>query len=49
MKNEMDGLCGTCMWEESCVLVLVDKTEGKSPLGRPGIRRKDDIKMGLKK
>jgi hypothetical protein len=30
-------------------IVLVGKTEGKSPLGRPGLRRKDDIKMDLKK
>jgi len=49
MKNEMDGACGTCTGEENCILVLVGKTEGKSPLVRPGLRRKDDIKMDLKK
>ena len=49
MKNEMDGACGTCAGEECCVLVLVEKTERKSPLGRPGLSRNDDIKMDLKK
>jgi hypothetical protein len=27
--------------------VLVGKTEGKRPLGKPRLNRKDDIKMGL--
>jgi hypothetical protein len=27
--------------------VLVGKTEGKKPLGRPRLRREDNIKMGV--
>jgi hypothetical protein len=49
MKSEMDGACGTCAGEESRILVLVGKTEGKSQLVRPGLGRRDDIKMDLKK
>jgi hypothetical protein len=45
----MDGACGTCGGDESFILFLVGKTEGKSPLGSPGFRRRDVIKMDLKK
>ena len=45
----MDGACGTCAEEESRILVLVGKTEGKIQLVRPGLRRRDNIQMDLKK
>jgi hypothetical protein len=35
------------MGEERCILGLVRKPEGKSPLGRPRRMWEDNIKMGL--
>ena len=37
-----------CMWDSSVVYrVLVEKSEGKSPLGRPWSRGEDNIMMDL--
>jgi hypothetical protein len=33
--------------EQRCVQVLVEKREGKRPLGTPRSRWEDNIKMGL--
>jgi len=43
-------MCGACStYEESrdVYKVLVGKSEGKSPLGRPRLRWEDNIKMNL--
>jgi len=46
-KNEMDGACST-YGERRCVYrVLVGKSEGKRPIGRPRRRWEDNIKMDL--
>ena len=46
-KNEMGGTCSMCVREKRGVYrILVGKTEGKIPLGRPRHRWEDDIKMG---
>jgi hypothetical protein len=45
----MVGACSTYEEEESCVQYLVEKTEGKRPLGRPRRRREDNIKGMFRK
>jgi hypothetical protein len=47
MNNEMGEACGTYAGEERCLNFWWGKAEGKSPLGEPGLRREDDIKMDL--
>ena len=49
LKNEMDGACSPYGGGErrGVYRVLVGKTEGKRPLGRPRHRREDNIKMDL--
>jgi len=47
-KNEMDGACSTIGGRGACK-VLVGKPEGKRPLGIPGRRWEDNIKMVLQK
>jgi hypothetical protein len=42
----MDGACSTHGRDEK--YVLVRKPEGKEPLGRPRLRREDNIKMELR-
>jgi hypothetical protein len=44
----MGGTYGTYGERKVARRVSVVKREGKRPLGRPGRRRKDNIKMGLK-
>jgi transposase len=44
----MDRTCSRYGGEERCVQVLVGKPEGKRPLGRPGRRWEDNIKIGLR-
>ena len=46
-KNEMGGARGVYGGGERCAEVLVGKLEGKRPLGRPGRRWEDNIKMDL--
>jgi len=46
--NEMGGACGAYGGGERCAQVLVEKPEGKRPLGRPRRRREDNIKMDLR-
>ena len=41
----MGGACST--FGEAVYRVLVGKSEGKRPLGRPRCRWEDNIKMGL--
>jgi hypothetical protein len=41
----MGGTCSSCGGQE--IWVLVEKPEGKSPLGRPRDRWEDNIKMDL--
>jgi hypothetical protein len=43
----MGGTCRTNGGEEECIWILVGKTEGKRPLGRPRRRWVDNIKMDL--
>jgi hypothetical protein len=35
------------MWGKSACRILVEKSEGKKPLGRPTRRRQDNMKMDL--
>jgi hypothetical protein len=44
----MGGACGA-YGGERCARVLVGKSEGKRPLGRPRRRCEDNIKMDLQK
>lgn len=44
----MGGTCSTREGEERGISVLVGKTEGSRPFGRPGRRWNDSIKMDLK-
>ena len=46
-KSEMDGACSTCEEKRGVYRILVGKPEGKRPLGRPGHRWEDYIKMDL--
>jgi hypothetical protein len=43
----MGGACTAYGGEETHIQVLVGKPEGKRPLGRPRLRREDNIKMYL--
>jgi hypothetical protein len=43
----MSGACGTHGRQEKCLRVLVDRPEGKRPLGRPGHGWEDNIKVNL--
>ena len=42
-KNEMGGACSVCGEKRGVYRVLVGKSEGKRPLGRPRRRWEDDI------
>ena len=46
-KNEMDGACSAHGDRRGVFRVLVRKPEGKRPLGRPGRRWEDNIKLNL--
>jgi hypothetical protein len=52
IKSRKMGWVGhvACMWikKEKAYRILVGKPEGKKPLGRPGCRWKDNIKMHLR-
>jgi transposase len=47
-EDEVGGTCGTHGGGERFYRVLVGRTEGKRPLGRPRRRREDNIKMDLR-
>jgi hypothetical protein len=42
------GTCGTHGGGERCLQVLIERPEGKRPLGRPGCRWEDNTEMDLK-
>jgi len=44
-KNEMRWACGTYGERRRAYRVLVGKLEGERPLGRPGRRWEDNIKI----
>jgi len=46
-KNEMGATCSTVGERKGICSVLVGKSEGKRPLGRPKPRWEDNIKMDL--
>jgi hypothetical protein len=46
-NNEMGGACSADGEERGVYRVLVEKPEGKRPLGRPRRRWEDNIKMDL--
>jgi hypothetical protein len=46
-KNAMGGACSTDGEERGVYRVLVGKSEGKIPLGRPRRRWEDNIRMDL--
>jgi hypothetical protein len=48
-KNEMGGACSADRERRDLYRVLVGKSEGKRPLGRPRRRWEDNIKMDLQK
>jgi hypothetical protein len=41
-------MCITHGRDEKCINILVRKTKGKRPLGRPRLRWEDNIKMELR-
>jgi hypothetical protein len=47
-KNEVGGACSTLGEGRGGYRILVGRTEGRRPLGRPRLRWEDDIKMDLK-
>jgi hypothetical protein len=47
-KTEMGRTCGTYRGEERCIRGLMEKPEGRRPLGRPRRRCEDNIKMDLR-
>jgi hypothetical protein len=47
-ENEVGRTCGTHEGGERCYRVLVEKHEGKRPLGRPRRRWEDNVKMDLR-
>jgi hypothetical protein len=44
----MDRTCNTCEWIRNAYKILIRKTVGKRPLGRPKRRWEDSIKVDLK-
>jgi hypothetical protein len=44
----MDRACGTHREKRNACRILVGKSEGKRPLGRPTIRWEDNIEMDLR-
>jgi hypothetical protein len=48
-ENEVGGACGTHGKERHVCRVLVGKSQGKRPLGKPRRRWKDGLKMNLRK
>jgi hypothetical protein len=48
MMNEMHYSYGTHWGQEWCVRALVERYEGKKPLGTSGHKFKDNIKMYFK-
>ena len=47
MNNEVGGVCSTYGERRDAYRVLVGKFEEKRPVGRPGCRWEDNIKMDL--
>jgi hypothetical protein len=47
-EDEMGRVCSLHREKRSKYRVLVRKTEGKRPIGRPTCKWEDDIKMDLK-
>ena len=48
-RNEMSGACGMYGERRSAYRILVDKPEGKRPLGRPGYGLEYNITMDFRK
>ena len=46
-KNGIGGSCSAYRRKRGVYRVLMGKPEGNRPLGRPRLRRKDNIKMDL--
>jgi len=46
-KNEMGRACGTYWGERGACRVLVGRSDGKEPFGKPMRRWEDDIKMDI--
>jgi len=44
----MGGVCSAYGGGERCIKVLMGKSEGRRPLGRPRRRREDNIRMDLR-
>jgi hypothetical protein len=44
----MSRACSTNGGEDECIWILVGNPEGKRPLGRPGHRWEDNIRMDLR-
>jgi hypothetical protein len=43
----MGWACGTHGRDEKCIQILIGKSEGKRPLGRPKRRWEDNIRMDV--
>ena len=48
-NNEINGTCSNHRGYERCIRDLVENPEGKRPLGRPRLRREDNIKIEFQK
>jgi hypothetical protein len=49
MKNVVSGACSMHSRQDSCIQeTLVGRPDWKSPLGRPRLRWKDNIKIDVK-
>jgi hypothetical protein len=48
VKDEMGRACSTNGEQRNAYRIFVGKPEGKSPLGRPRRRRKDNIRVDLR-
>jgi hypothetical protein len=46
-EGEIRGTCGMHESHEKCIRTMLEKPEGKRPLGRPGYRREDIMKMNF--
>ena len=46
-ENEIGGVCSSYGGRRGVYWVVVEKPEGKRPLGRPTLRWEDNIKMDL--